>query len=99
MFEHSFIFNDGFGDLDTYTLEITQGNQVQRQQMQMPAEIVKIQFLQIMEQAAHAGSPIKVKISKVAEEYCEQEKRMIRIPKSIEFANKFCQEYREGGSN
>lgn len=57
--------------------------------------IAQQQFLSLMQQVAHAHSPMKVKISKTEQIWVQEEQQHKDIEKSIEFANRFCRDESE----
>lgn len=81
-----FGFNIPFGEAETVTLDIYQGNAlVQQQQMSAPLPILQAQFMQVVEQAAqlHGKQPTRVKMWQM------QEHDGNNIEVSIEFKNWF----------
>lgn len=85
------IFNmnfDGFGDIEEYLLEVKVGNQIQRQIMQGMAEMVQMQFLQLMQEAAQSNQPVKVSISRDEEVWVPSKKILKKVPSRIDFLNK-----------
>lgn len=85
------IFNmnfDGFGDIEEYLLEVKVGNQIQRQIMQGMAEMVQMQFLQLMQEAAQSNQPVKVSISRDEEVWVPSKKILKNVPSRIDFLNK-----------
>ena len=85
------IFNmnfDGFGDIEEYLLEVKIGNQIQRQIMQGMAEMVQMQFLQLMQEAAQSNQPVKVSISRDEEVWVPSKKILKKVPYRIDFLNK-----------
>ncbi len=83
----NFGFED-FGEQDVYTIELKIGNQIQRQRLQGDGQMVAVQFLQLLNQAANSNQPVKVKISKQEEIWNQYRKKNKILENYIQFANK-----------
>ena len=87
MFNHFQMFDD----LYDVIFEITEGDNVRKQQMQAPQIIIEIiieqQFLQLMQQAANVQIPVKIKLSRTEQIYNNFDQKFIAQENSITFMN------------
>ena len=83
MFNHFQMFDD----LYDVILEITEGNNIRKQQMQAPRIIIEQQFLQLMQQAANVQIPVKIKLSRTEQIYDNFDQKFIDQENSITFMN------------
>ena len=82
MFNHFQMFDD----LYDVIFEITEGDNVRKQQMQAPRIIIEQQFLQLMQQAANVQIPVKIKLSRM-QIYDNFDQKFIEQENSITFMN------------
>lgn len=84
------IFDFGFEEvqLDKYKIEIKNGNNIQSQVITAPVDIVKLQFIQLLNEIAHSNNPIKLKISKEEEIWDNYNKNSKKLTNYIQFSNK-----------
>lgn len=79
----------GFGDTEQVILEIYLGNQlIQKQQLNAPLEILKMQFMGLVQDIAQNNKPMKCKIIKYDIIWDQYEKEQKIIENYIEFRNK-----------
>lgn len=83
MFQHFQMFDD----LYDVIFEITEGNNIRKQQMQAPRIIIEQQFLQFMQQAANVQIPVKIKLSRTEQIYNNFDQKFIDKENSITFMN------------
>lgn len=83
MFQHFQMFDD----LYDVIFEITEGNNIRKQQMQAPRIIIEQQFLQFMQQAANVQIPVKIKLSRTEQIYNNFDQKFIDQENSITFMN------------
>ena len=83
MFNHFQMFDD----LYDVIFEITEGDNVRKQQMQAPRIIIEQQFLQLMQQAANVQIPVKIKLSRAEQIYDNFDQKFIEQENSITFMN------------
>lgn len=83
MFNHFQMFDD----LYDVIFEITEGDNVRKQQMQVPRIIIEQQFLQLMQQAANVQIPVKIKLSRTEQIYDNFDQKFIEQENSITFMN------------
>ena len=83
MFNHFQMFDD----LYDVIFEITEGDNVRKQQMQAPRIIIEQQFLQLMQQAANVQIPVKIKLSRTEQIYDNFDQKFIDRENSITFMN------------
>ena len=83
MFNHFQMFDD----LYDVIFEITEGDNVRKQQMQAPRIIIEQQFLQLMQQAANVQIPIKIKLSRTEQIYDNFDQKFIEQENNITFMN------------
>jgi hypothetical protein len=76
-----------FDDLYDVIFEITEGNNIRKQQMQAPRIIIEQQFLQFMQQAANVQIPVKIKLSRTEQIYNNFDQKFIDQENSITFMN------------
>ena len=76
-----------FDDLYDVIFEITEGDNVRKQQMQAPRIIIEQQFLQLMQQAANVQIPVKIKLSRTEQIYDNFDQKFIEQENSITFMN------------
>lgn len=76
-----------FDDLYDVIFEITEGNNIRKQQMQAPRIIIEQQFLQFMQQAANVQIPVKIKLSRTEQIYNNFDQKFIDKENSITFMN------------
>lgn len=84
------IFDFGFEEvqLDKYKIEIKNGNNIQSQVITAPLDIVKLQFIQLLNEVARSNNPIKLKISKEEEIWDNYNKNSKKLTNYIQFSNK-----------
>lgn len=84
------IFDFGFEEvqLDKYKIEIKNGNNIQSQVVTAPVDIVKLQFIQLLNEVARSNNPIKLKISKEEEIWDNYNKNSKKLTNYIQFSNK-----------
>lgn len=81
--------NFGFEDyIDTYTIEIKTGNQIQKQMIQGAPEMIQLQFMQLLEQVGHSQQPIRLSIIKPEEIWCQYQQKVKTLNNEIRFLNK-----------
>lgn len=83
MFNHFQMFDD----LYDVIFEITEGDNVRKQQMQAPRIIIEQQFLQLMQQAANVQIPVKIKLSRTEQIYNNFDQKFIEQENNITFMN------------
>lgn len=83
MFNHFQMFDD----LYDVIFEITEGDNVRKQQMQAPRIIIEQQFLQLMQQAANVQIPVKIKLNRTEQIYDNFDQKFIEQENSITFMN------------
>ena len=83
MFNHFQMFDD----LYDVIFEITEEDNVRKQQMQAPQIIIEQQFLQLMQQAANVQIPVKIKLSRTEQIYDNFDQKFIEQENSITFMN------------
>jgi hypothetical protein len=76
-----------FDDLYDVIFEITEGDNVRKQQMQAPRIIIEQQFLQLMQQAANVQIPVKIKLSRTEQIYDNFDQKFIEQENNITFMN------------
>lgn len=76
-----------FDDLYDVILEITEGNNIRKQQMQAPRIIIEQQFLQLMQQAANVQIPVKIKLKRIEQVYDNFDQKFVDRENSITFMN------------
>ena len=81
-------FDFNFGDIKTFTLEIKQGNSIQRQMFQGNVDMAQIQFEQLFQEVINTSQPIRIKISSQEEVECKIEKTNKKVETFVQFANK-----------
>ena len=88
-YEKKLLFNhfQMFDDLYDVIFEITEGDNVRKQQMQAPRIIIEQQFLQLMQQAANVQIPVKIKLSRTEQIYNNFDQKFIDQENSITFMN------------
>ena len=67
--------------------EITQGENINRQSVQAPREILEANFVQIANEIAHINTPTKVKMMRITYVEDTYNKRWIPRENSVTFAN------------
>lgn len=96
-----FGFNFGFEDImEDCILEIKLGNQIQKQRMSAPREIIEQQFIGLMQETAQNQQPIKIKLIKQEEIWNQRLNQNKLLDNYIQFANKrymeaFPEEFKE----
>ena len=83
MFNHFQMFDD----LYDVIFEITEGDNVRKQQMQAPRIIIEQQFLQLMQQAANVQIPVKIKLSRTEQIYDNFDQKFIEQENNITCMN------------
>ena len=83
MFNHFQMFDD----LYDVIFEITEGDNVRKQQMQAPRIIIEQQFLQLMQQAANVQIPVKIKLSRTEQVFDSFDQQFVDRENSITFMN------------
>lgn len=83
MFNHFQMFDD----LYDVIFEITEGDNVRKQQMQAPRIIIEQQFLQLMQQAANVQIPVKIKLSRTEQVFDSFDQKFVDRENSITFMN------------
>lgn len=83
MFNHFQMFDD----LYDVIFEITEGDNVRKQQMQAPRIIIEQQFLQLMQQAVNVQIPVKIKLSRTEQIYDNFDQKFIEQENNITFMN------------
>ena len=83
MFNHFQMFDD----LYDVIFEITEGDNVRKQQMQAPQIIIEQQFFHFMQQAANIKIPVKIKLSRTEQIYDNFDQKFIDQENSITFMN------------
>lgn len=83
MFNHFQMFDD----LYAVIFEITEGDNVRKQQMQAPRIIIEQQFLQLMQQAANVQIPVKIKLSRTEQVFDSFDQKFVDRENSITFMN------------
>lgn len=83
MFQHFQMFDD----LYDVIFEITEGNNIRKQQMQAPRIIIEQQFLQLMQQAANVQVPVKIKLKRTEQIYDSFDQKFVDRENSITFMN------------
>ena len=81
-------FDFNFGDIKTFTLEIKQGNSIQRQMFQGNVDMAQIQFEQLFQEVVNTSQPIRIKISSQEEVECKIDKTNKKVETFVQFANK-----------
>ena len=81
-------FDFNFGDIKTFTLEIKQGNSIQRQMFQGNVDMAQIQFEQLFQEVINTSQPIRIKISSQEEVECKIDKTSKQVETFVQFANK-----------
>ena len=81
-------FDFNFGDIKIFTLEIKQGNSIQRQMFQGNVDMAQIQFEQLFQEVVNTSQPIRIKISSQEEIECKIDKTNKQVETFIQFANK-----------
>ena len=78
-----------FDDIYGYDVifEITEGNNIRKQQMQAPQRIIEQQFLQFMQQAANIQIPIKIKLSRNEQVFDNFDQKFVDRENSVTFMN------------
>lgn len=76
-----------FDDLYDVIFEITEGDNVRKQQMQAPRIIIEQQFLQLMQQAANVQIPVKIKLSRTEQVFDSFDQKFVDRENSITFMN------------
>lgn len=76
-----------FDDLYDVIFEITEGDNVRKQQMQAPRIIIEQQFLQLMQQAVNVQIPVKIKLSRTEQIYDNFDQKFIEQENNITFMN------------
>lgn len=74
--------------LDKYKIEIKNGDNIQSQFITAPVDIIKLQFIQLLNEIAHSNNPIRLKISKDEEIWDGYNKNFKKIINYIQFSNK-----------
>jgi hypothetical protein len=67
--------------------EITQGEQISRQTMQAPREILEANFIQAVNEIAHTNIPTKIKMARIVYIEDTYNKKWIPRENSVTFAN------------
>lgn len=81
-------FDFNFEDIKTFTLEIKQGNSIQRQMFQGNKEMAQMQFMQLFQEVVNTSQPIRIKISSQEEIECKIDKTNKQVETFVQFANK-----------
>ena len=81
-------FDFNFRDIKTFTLEIKQGNSIQRQMFQGNVDMAQIQFEQLFQEVVNTSQPIKIKISSQEEIESKIDKTSKQVETFVQFANK-----------
>ena len=81
-------FDFNFGDIKTFTLEIKQGNSIQRQMFQGNVDMAQIQFEQLFQEVVNTSQPMRIKISSQEEVECKIDKTNKKVETCVQFANK-----------
>lgn len=81
-------FDFNFGNIKTFTLEIKQGNHIQRQMFQGNVDMAQIQFEQLFQEVVNTSQPIKIKISSQEEIESKIDKTSKQVETFVQFANK-----------
>ncbi|MFR3182178.1 MAG: hypothetical protein ACLTPN_00930 [Clostridia bacterium] len=96
------IFDFGFNEvpLEDCVIEVKVGNQIQKQRIQGMQEMIQIQFMQLLQQAGHSDQPIRVKLIKQDDIWCQLKKQFKTLENYIQFANNkymeaFSEEFKE----
>lgn len=94
--------NFGFEDIaiEECIIEIKIGNTIQKQKIRAIPDIIQMQFEQLLQQAANAQQPIKIKLIKEENIWNQFEKQFKTLENYIQFANKiymdaFPEEFKE----
>ena len=83
----TFFFNDINANLELYTLEVSIGNNTQRQHIQLSPEMVAMQFMQLVEEISRYKSPARFKISQTQEIWSQIDKNFRPVERAVEFKN------------
>lgn len=83
MFNHFQMFDD----LYDVIFEITEGDNIRKQQMQAPRIIIEQQFLQLMQQAANVQILVKIKLSQTEQIYDNFDQKFVDRENNITFMN------------
>ena len=81
-------FDFNFRDIKTFTLEIKQGNSIQRQMFQGNVDMAQIQFEQLFQEVVNTSQPIRIKISSQEEIESKIDKTSKQVETFVQFANK-----------
>ena len=81
-------FDFNFRDIKTFTLEIKQGNSIQRQMFQGNLNMAQIQFEQLFQEVVNTSQPIRIKISSQEEIESKIDKTSKQVETFVQFANK-----------
>ena len=82
-----FINFDNVFDIENYIVEIKTGNEIQRGQMQAPNEVVKQQFMSMIQEVSKTSQPIRIRLIRYVDQWSDLEKRNVRTEEYIQFAN------------
>lgn len=81
-------FNFGFSQPLTVTLEQYIGNTlVHSQQLSAPPEILQAQFLQLVQQVASQNQPMKIRMVKWEDVWCQVDKEWKKLELDLTFQN------------
>lgn len=84
-----FDFDFGFNETYDVIIEVYLGNQlIQKQSLNAPEEILKAQFLGLMQQIAQENRPMRVKMILYDIIWDKYEKKQKEIENYVEFRNK-----------
>lgn len=86
--------NFGFEDIaiEECIIEIKIGNKIQKQKIRAIPDIIQMQFEQLLQQAANAKQPIKIKLIKEEIIWNQLERQSKTLENYIQFANKMYME-------
>ena len=81
-------FNFGFSEPLTVTIEQYIGNTlVQSQQLSAPPEILQAQFLQLVQQIASQNQPMKIRMVRWEDVWCQVDKEWKKMELDLMFQN------------
>ena len=81
-------FNFGFSETLTVILEQYIGNAlVHSQQLSVPPEILQAQFMQLVQQVVSQNQPVKIRMVRWEDVWCQVDKEWKKIECYVEFKN------------
>lgn len=81
-------FNFGFSEPLTVTIEQYIGNTlIHSQQLSVPSEILQAQFMQLVQQVASQNQPMKIRMVKWEDVWCQVDKEWKKLELDVEFKN------------